>query len=67
MHGGLQLVDYCLWALQRFYARKEERYLTLIWPKVSLVHDIDDRRNTPYGAYYRRKTPLTLRTRGWAD
>jgi hypothetical protein len=57
-HGGLQAVDYFLWALQRLYERGEERYLTFLWPKVSLVHDIDDTTTAPYGAYYTKKKPL---------
>jgi len=57
---GLQVVDYCLWALQRLYERKEERFLHLLWPKISLIHDVDDKRHAGYGSYYNRKdTPLT--------
>ena len=55
---GLQVVDYVLWALQRFYERGEERYIEYLWPKCSLVHDIDDVRENPYGVYYSRKKPL---------
>lgn len=57
---GLQAVDYCLWALQRLYEKREERYLEFIWPQVSLVHDVDDTRQKPYGAYYDKRKPLTL-------
>lgn len=39
--AGLQAVDYFLWALQRYYERKEERYAELIWPKVVEVHALD--------------------------
>ncbi len=58
--AGLQTVDYFLWAVQRFYERREERYLSFVWPKVSLVHDVDDTRKAKYGTYYNRKNPLTL-------
>lgn len=58
-HAGLQAVDYFMWALQRAYERKEGRFIELLWPKVSLVQDIDDTRKAPYGAYYTRKKPLT--------
>ena len=58
--GGLQAVDYFLWALQRFYERREDRYLNYIWPAIRLVHDLDDTRNYPYGRYYTQKRPLTL-------
>ena len=58
-HGGLQAVDYFLWALQRAYERGEDRYITYLWPKVSLVHDIDDTRRAQYSEYYTKKKPLT--------
>jgi len=35
-HAGLQVADYCLWALQRLFAKGEDRFLSLIWPKVGL-------------------------------
>ena len=46
-----------LWALQRFYERDEDRFLRLMWEKVSLVHDVDDRQVNPYGVYYTKKKP----------
>ena len=57
---GLQAVDYFLWALQRFYERKEDRYLDYLWGRFRLVHDLDDPRSSKYGAYYTKKKPLTL-------
>lgn len=59
-NSGLQAVDYFIWALQRFYERGEDRYLSYIWPKVSLVHDVDDKHEKEYGVYYTKKKPLTL-------
>lgn len=59
-HPGLQAVDYFLWALQRLYERREERFVALLWPLVSLVHDVDDTREARYGIYYTKKKPLTL-------
>lgn len=56
----LQAADYFLWALQRLFERKEERYWQFIWPKVSLVHDVDDTRRNPYGEYYSQRTVLTV-------
>jgi len=58
--GGLQAVDYFLWALQRLYARGEDRYITMLWPKCSLVIDVDDTRQNRYGVYYTKKKPLSL-------
>lgn len=58
--GGLQAVDYFLWALQRLYERREERYVELLWPAFRLVHDLDDTREARYGVYYSQKKPLRL-------
>lgn len=58
--AGLQAVDYLLWAVQRLYERREERYLQYVWPLVRLVHDVDDTRTAQYGVYYTQKKPLTL-------
>lgn len=57
---GLQAVDYFLWSLQRFYERREDRYLNYLWPSFRLVHDLDDTRQAKYGVYYTQKKPLTL-------
>lgn len=56
----LQAADYFLWALQRFYERREDRYIEYMWPEFRLVHDIDDTRQDQYGAYYTKKKPLIL-------
>lgn len=56
----LQATDYFLWALQRLYERREDRYVELLWSSFRLVHDIDDTRIAKYGAYYTQKKPLTL-------
>ena len=61
--GGLQAVDYFLWALQRLYEREEDRYWEYIATKVSLVHDVDDTRENEYGAYFTKRNPLTLEER----
>jgi len=57
---GLQAVDYFLWALQRFYERREDRYVDLLWPAFHMVYDLDDTRKSAYGRYYTQKKPLTL-------
>jgi hypothetical protein len=59
-NGGLQAVDYFLWALQRFCERSEDRYLEFLYPQFSMVRDLDDKRLHPYGSYYNQKKPLTL-------
>lgn len=56
---GLQAADYLLWALQRLYERREDRFVTLMWPAFSLVHDLDDTRLRQYGVFYTQKKPLT--------
>jgi len=53
----LQAADYLLWALQRFYERGEDRFLKLVWDKVSLVHAVDERETAGWGTYYTRKKP----------
>ena len=52
----LQLVDYCLWAVQRAYERGEVRFLHAIWDKVSILRDVDHGDNG-YGLYLTRKHP----------
>ena len=55
----LQATDYFLWALQRLYARGEDRFVKLLWPRFSLVMDMDDTREADYGVYYNQRRPLT--------
>ena len=57
--GALQAADYFLWALQRFYEKGEDRYLSYLWPLFRLIRDLDDTRRHPYGEYYTQKKPLT--------
>jgi hypothetical protein len=56
---ALQAVDYFLWALQRTFEKREDRFLQLLWPQVSLVIDADDTRAKGYGTYYTKQQPLT--------
>jgi len=58
--GGLQVIDYCLWAVQRLYERREERFLAAIAPHVRLVMDLDDTRQRRVGEWYQDRNPLTL-------
>ena len=55
-HGGLQAVDYFLWALQRLYERGEDRFIQLLWSRCRLVRDLDDTRKAKYGTYYDKRT-----------
>lgn len=57
---GLQVVDYLLWALQRFYERREERYLVPLLHKYRLVMDLDDTRKVAYGEWFSDSNPLAL-------
>jgi hypothetical protein len=54
----LQAADYLLWAVQRCYEKREDRYLDYVWPLCHLVWDADDHRKTKTGVYYNQKTPL---------
>lgn len=56
-HTGLQVADYCLWAVQRLFIKGEGRFLEFFWPKVALLVDADDRSEAPYGTYHTRKRP----------
>lgn len=57
--AGLQAVDYFLWAVQRVYTKREDRYVTFLNDRISLVHDVDDRRKNAFGVYYTRDRPLS--------
>ena len=59
-HGGLQVVDYYLWALQRMYERGEDRFFELLRPAYRLIMDLDDSRSNEYGEWYTDDNPLTL-------
>jgi len=58
--AGLQVVDYCLWAIQRMYERGEDRFFAVIAPHVRLVMDLDDSRRRAAGEWYQDRNPLTL-------
>lgn len=58
----VQAADYFLWAIQRCYERREDRYLDYIWSRCRLIWDVDDRRKNKYGVYYNQKTPLHIDT-----
>lgn len=57
---GLQAADYYLWALQRFYERREERYLGLVWHQVGEIHALDQLDDGRRRAFYHKGKPLTL-------
>jgi hypothetical protein len=67
----LQAVDYFLWAVQRFYEPRmdaktgallrEERFLKLLWPQISEIHDLHF--GTDHGSLFNRQRPLTLEER----
>lgn len=60
----LQATDYFLWATQRLYEMREERYIAYLGDKVKLVYDIDDTRSKQYGEFYNKKKPLSLANLG---
>lgn len=64
--AGLQACDYLLWALQRFYERGEDRYLTAMWPCFARVLDLDVPTAAGMGCEvveFDEKHPLTLASR----
>lgn len=58
--AGLQVIDYYLWALQRFLERGEDRFFLLLEKDFRLILDLDDRRIKSYGVYYTEKNPLRI-------
>lgn len=56
----LQVIDYCLWALQRMYEKQEDVYFNIIQEKFKLIIDVDDKRNNGYGAYYSPTNKISL-------
>lgn len=57
----LQAVDYFLWGVQRFYERREDRYLNMLWPQIGEIHDLDF--GPTRGTFYTNQRPLTLADR----
>jgi hypothetical protein len=45
---------------QSFHAKKEHRFLRLLWQAFNLVRDLDETSQHRYGEYYTQKKPLTL-------
>lgn len=58
--AGLQIIDYCLWALQRVYEKSEIVYFKIIEDKFKLIIDVDDKQNNAYGEYYSVKNKMSL-------
>lgn len=58
--GGLQVIDYYLWAVQRLCNRGEDRFFELLKADYRLIVDLDDRRNSPLGERYDAAKPLSL-------
>lgn len=67
----LQVVDYFLWAIQRFYEVRvhhttseeirEDRYLNLLWPQIVEIHDLHF--GPSHGTHFTDQKPLTLEER----
>jgi hypothetical protein len=57
---GLQVVDYYLWALQRFFERREDRFFNFIAPQFKLIEDMDYADGKGPSMRYDESNPLTL-------
>ena len=58
-HSGLQIVDYMLWAINRYYCSTETYWYDFIKEKVSLIIDYDHKEgHKKYGKYYNKKKNL---------
>lgn len=53
--SGLQVVDYYLWATQRFFERNEGRFIAGMADQVEYIWDLDDDRGGPAGVRYEGK------------
>ncbi len=60
-HAGLQIVDYYLWTLQRLVELGEDRFFNLLASDFKVIMDLDDVRKKPYGEWYTKSNPLTLK------
>jgi len=58
--AGLQAADYFLWALQRLYERREDRYFAPLAKHYRIIMDLDDTRRKAYGEWYNDSNPLTI-------
>ncbi len=58
---GLQIIDYYLWALQRFYEKGEDRFYQLLENDFRLIMDLDDTRKKVYGEWYSDRNKLDLK------
>jgi hypothetical protein len=58
--GGLQATDYFLWALQRLYERRDDRYFAPLSSHYRVIMDLDDTRRKAYGEWYSDSNPLSL-------
>ncbi len=59
--GGLQATDYFLWALQRLFERREDRYFAPLSAHYRIIMDLDDTRRKAYGEWYSDSNPLSLK------
>lgn len=59
-YAGLQIIDYCLWSLQRMYEQSEDVYFNMIEDKFKLIIDVDDKRYNKYGTHYCKKNKISL-------
>lgn len=58
--GGLQVVDYYLWALQRAVEMGDCQYFDRLREGYRLIMDLDDVRLKPYGRWYSDGDPFVL-------
>lgn len=61
----LALIDYCLWTVQRVYEKGDDKYLTLLQPKIKLVLDVYDRSKREHPMSYTDRDRLTPQAIGF--
>jgi hypothetical protein len=57
----LQIIDYYLWALHRFYVNTEDRYLNFLRERYNVILDWDDHSESTEGRLYSRHDSIELK------
>lgn len=60
-YAGLQVADYCIWALQRLLEREEDRFLSFLQNAFEIIIDVDNLDEGASGAIYTPKKLISLK------
>lgn len=59
----LQAADYFLWATQRWFERGQARYLEYVWPRVVVLHAMDEATHSARGVFFTQRNPIAFNDR----